>query len=108
MLGKRAWSARLLIYLNHCLLVIYCLETNGAPTPARPPAHSPALARSQYFVMVNMVSLMRHPVMVRGLGEMLQQSRNLAVCWKPYAERALREKGTLTEVEAEIASWKRK
>lgn len=38
---------------------------------------------------------------------MLQQSRNLAVCWKPYAERALREKGTLTEVEAEIASWKR-
>ena len=53
--------------------------------------------------MVNMASLM-----VRGLGEMLQQSRNLAVCWKPYAERALREKGTLTEVEAEIASWKRK
>ena len=41
-------------------------------------------------------------------GEMLQQSRNLAVCWKPYAERALREKGTLTEVEAEIASWKHK
>ena len=39
---------------------------------------------------------------------MLQQSRNLAVCWKPYAERALREKGTLTEVEAEIASWKHK
>ena len=41
---------------------------------------------------------------------MLQQSRNLAVCWgsRAYAERALREKGTLTEVEAEIASWKRK
>ena len=39
---------------------------------------------------------------------MLQQSRNLAVCWKPYAERALREKGALTEVEAEIASWKHK
>ena len=60
--------------------------------------------------MVNMVSRMRHPVMVRGLGEMLQQSRNLAVCWgsRAYAERALREKGTLTEVEAEIASWKRK
>jgi aarF domain-containing kinase len=61
------------------------------------------LAGLEYFVMVNMASLM-----VRGLGEMLQQSRNLAVCWKPYAERALREKGTLTEVEAEIASWKRK
>ena len=30
------------------------------------------------------------------------------LCWKPYAVRALREKGTLTEVEAEIASWKRK
>ena len=58
--------------------------------------------------MVNMVSLMRHPPRHGpwGLGEMLQQSRNLAVCWKPYAERALREKGTLTEVEAEIASWK--
>ena len=55
----------------------------------------------EYFVMVNMASLM-----IRGLGEMLQQSRNLAVCWKPYAERALREKGTLAEVEAEIASWR--
>ena len=53
--------------------------------------------------MVNMASLM-----IRGLGEMLQQSRNLAVCWKPYAELALREKGMLTEVEAEIASWKHK
>ena len=59
------------------------------------------LAGLEYFVMVNMASLM-----IRGLGEMLQQSRNLAVCWKPYAERALREKGTLAEVEAEIASWR--
>ncbi len=54
----------------------------------------------QFFVMVNMASMM-----LRGLGEILQQSRNLATAWKPKAQQALREKGKLAEVEAEIASW---
>ena len=55
---------------------------------------------TEYGVMVNMAAMM-----IRGLGEILQQTRNLAVCWKPMAERALRERGKLAEVEVEIASW---
>ena len=54
----------------------------------------------QFFVMISMASMM-----LRGLGEMLQQYRNLATCWAPYAKMALKEKGQLAEVEAEIASW---
>ena len=54
----------------------------------------------EYYVMVNMAAMM-----IRGLGEILQQTRNLAVSWKPMAERALRERGKLAEVEVEIASW---
>ncbi len=54
----------------------------------------------EYFVMVTQASLM-----LRGLGEMLQQSRNLAVAWRPYARQALAEKGRLAAVEAEIAAW---
>ena len=50
--------------------------------------------------MVNIASFM-----LRGLGEMLQQHRNLAVAWAPFATRALREEGLLAPVEAEIASW---
>ena len=50
--------------------------------------------------MVNTASMM-----IRGLGEMLQQSRNLAVVWKPLAEQVLRDAGKLGEVQAEIASW---
>jgi aarF domain-containing kinase len=53
-----------------------------------------------YLVMVNTASLM-----LRGLGEMLQQSRNLAVVWGPFARRALADKGLLADVEAEIATW---
>jgi len=53
-----------------------------------------------YLVMVNTASMM-----IRGLGEMLQQSRNLAVVWKPLAEQVLRDAGKLKEIEAEIASW---
>lgn len=53
-----------------------------------------------YLVMVNTASLM-----LRGLGEMLQQPRNVAHEWAPFARRALKEKGRLAEVEAEIASW---
>ena len=37
--------------------------------------------------------------------EMLQQSRNLAVSWRPFAQQALREKGLLKGVEEEIAAW---
>eukprot|EP00518_Triparma_eleuthera_P021221 CAMPEP_0197546278 /NCGR_PEP_ID=MMETSP1320-20131121/940_1 /TAXON_ID=91990 /ORGANISM="Bolidomonas sp., Strain RCC2347" /LENGTH=542 /DNA_ID=CAMNT_0043105829 /DNA_START=116 /DNA_END=1744 /DNA_ORIENTATION=- len=53
-----------------------------------------------YLVMVNTASMM-----LRGLGEMLQQYRNLAVCWRPMARQALEEKGMLQEVETEINSW---
>ena len=58
------------------------------------------LENVEYFVMVSMTSLM-----LRGLGEMLQQSRNIATVWAPYARQALQEKGKLAEVEAEIATW---
>ena len=44
-------------------------------------------------------------MMLRGLGEVLQQYRNLATCWGPYARQALAQKGQLADVEAEIASW---
>lgn len=54
----------------------------------------------EHVIMVNMVGMM-----LRGLGEMLQQSRNLAVCWRPFARQALQEKGLLEGVEAEIATW---
>lgn len=45
-------------------------------------------------------------MMIRGLGEMLQQYRNLAAVWAPTARRALSEQpGLLETVEAEIRSW---
>ena len=53
-----------------------------------------------YFVMVNTASMM-----LRGLGEMLQQYRNLAECWGPMARRALEEKNMLEDVEREIKTW---
>jgi hypothetical protein len=56
--------------------------------------------KTDYLVMVSTASLM-----LRGLGEMLQQPRNLAVVWGPYAKRALSEKGLLSGVEAEIEGW---
>ena len=59
-----------------------------------------SLQEAECFVMVSTASMM-----LRGLGEMLQQSRNLATCWGPFARQALAEKGMLAEVEAEIASW---
>ena len=55
---------------------------------------------ADYFVMVMMATMM-----LRGLGEMLQQPRNLAVSWAPFARRALEEKGLLADVEEEIAAW---
>ena len=58
------------------------------------------LENVEFFVMISMASMM-----LRGLGEMLQQYRNLAVSWAPYARQALAEKGRLKAVEAEIASW---
>lgn len=57
----------------------------------------------EHVVMVNMVGMM-----LRGLGEMLQQSRNLALCWRPFARQALQEKGLLEGVEKEIAAWYQK
>jgi len=53
-----------------------------------------------YFVMVNTATMM-----LRGLGEMLRQPRNLAHVWEPYARKALEQEGLLEDVEREIASW---
>jgi hypothetical protein len=54
-----------------------------------------------YLIMVNMTTMM-----LRGLGEYLQQYRNAATCWVPYARQALAEQpGALEAVDAEIASW---
>ena len=54
-----------------------------------------------YFVMVMTVGMM-----LRGLGEILQQPRNSAELWAPYARQALAEAGKLEEVEKEIAAWR--
>merc|ERR1712216_29944 len=48
-----------------------------------------------YLVMINMSSMM-----LRGLGEMLQQPRNLAESWAPLARQALSEQGLLAPLEA--------
>ena len=57
-----------------------------------------------YFIMVNMTTMM-----LRGLGEHLQQYRNAATCWLPYARQALSEQpGELEAIDAEIASWTKK
>ena len=54
-----------------------------------------------YLIMVNMTTMMS-----RGMGEFLQQYRNAATCWVPYARQALAEQpGALEAVEAEIAAW---
>jgi aarF domain-containing kinase len=53
-----------------------------------------------YLVMVNMTSMM-----LRGLAEMLQQPRNTAETWAPFARKVLRENNKLKEIEDEIASW---
>ncbi len=58
------------------------------------------ISEFDFLVMVNMTSMM-----LRGLGEMLQQPRNTADTWAPFARRALQEKNMLQEVEDEIASW---
>jgi len=53
-----------------------------------------------YVIMVTMASMM-----LLGLGQMLQQPRNLATMWAPFARQALEEEGLLEDVEKEIASW---
>ena len=54
-----------------------------------------------YLIMVNMTTMM-----LRGMGEYLQQYRNAAACWAPYARQALAEReGHLEAVEAEIRGW---
>ena len=58
------------------------------------------LENVEFFVMISMASMM-----LRGLGEMLQQYRNLAASWAPHARQALAEKGKLRAIEDEIASW---
>jgi len=59
------------------------------------------ISTCEYLVMLNMTTMM-----IRGLGEMLQQYRNLAAVWAPTARRALSEQpGLLETVEAEIRSW---
>ena len=59
------------------------------------------LENVEFFVMTTQATMM-----LRGLGEILQQSRNLATSWAPYARQALREAGQLAAVEAEIATWR--
>jgi len=54
----------------------------------------------EYLVMVNMSSLM-----LRGLGEMLQQYRNLSDCWAPIARKALKEEGKLEGIVKAIEGW---
>ena len=56
-----------------------------------------------YLVMVNTNSMM-----LRGLGEMLGQPRNLAKAWAPLARQLLREQGKLVETDEEIANWTKK
>lgn len=68
-------------------------ELSPAPAPA-------AAAAALMCAQVSMVGLF-----LRGLGHALQQPRNLAEAWAPYAERALREAGQLQAVQAEIDSW---
>eukprot|EP00944_MAST-04C_sp_MAST-4C-sp1_P008857 g8857.t1 len=58
------------------------------------------ISEFDYYVMVNMTSMM-----LRGLAEMLQQPRNGADVWAPFARRVLKENGCLKDVEDEIASW---
>ena len=53
-----------------------------------------------FLVMVNNSSMM-----LRGLGEMLQQYRNLAVSWGPIARKVLAKEGLLKDVESEIDKW---
>jgi hypothetical protein len=53
-----------------------------------------------YLVMVNMSSMM-----LRGLGEMLGQPRNVAVEYAPFCRTLLRQHGLLEAVEQEIKSW---
>ena len=43
--------------------------------------------------------------MLRGLGQHLQQHRNLAECWAPFARQALSEAGMLEELDLDISSW---
>ena len=45
-------------------------------------------------------------LMIRGLGHILQQPRNLAVAWGPHARCVLQEKGLLERTLAEIEKWK--
>ena len=57
-----------------------------------------------YLIMVIQTTMM-----LRGLGEYLQQYRNAAECWAPYARQALAEQpGQLEAVEKEIAGWSSK
>ncbi|GMI54956.1 hypothetical protein ScalyP_jg3585 [Parmales sp. scaly parma] len=53
----------------------------------------PIVELPREFVMVSRVSLM-----LRGLGHALKQPRSIAQCWRPFAERVLREEGVLEEV----------
>jgi aarF domain-containing kinase len=53
-----------------------------------------------------MVTLNLTTMMIRGLGDMMQQHRNLAKAWAPMARQALGEKpGMLQQVQDEIRSW---
>ena len=45
---------------------------------------------------------MRNSLLLR---QVLQQDRNLAEVWAPFAREALEAEGLLAGVEAEIASW---
>ena len=51
-----------------------------------------SLEGAEYFVMVSMASMM-----LRGLGEMLQQYRNLAPMWAPVGAHPPRFPGSLRD-----------
>ena len=58
------------------------------------------LKKVDYFIMINVATMM-----LRGLGEMLRQPRDLAKSWGPIAREALKKEGLLAPLDAEIKSW---
>jgi aarF domain-containing kinase len=60
------------------------------------------ISACDFLVTFNLTTMM-----IRGLGEMMQQNRNLAKAWASVARQALSEQpGMLQEVEDEIRSWR--
>lgn len=58
------------------------------------------LSQCEDFVFV-----VRCAMLLRGLGHMIHEHRNLATAWKPYAVRVLRESGDLESIHRTIRSF---